>query len=409
MSWQTLACWALSVAAAAAQAPMPAQTQSDDYTRYELLAPDTRQFRIVYDVTATTPGAKYYFNVIRKGSEASDESVVDLATGKTLPFEVVSGKIARETGHPTAALDTDYIRIALARPVPEHGEARVRIFKTYKDARSYFHEGDLIVFDRPLSITRNAVVLPAGYALESCNMPSQVWTEPDGRIAIGFSNTHPDPVSLVVKARPAPASPAPVGTPATAVPLARAATLSIEERAAQTREIVYFLQEPSTHAFDLYHDYTETRPGVSRYLNVVRAGSRVSRPSALDLDSGKPLETRILRGDAITVAGLEVEGVTDDTEVVVVEFPPVTAGESRRLRISETYTDPGRYGEVNGQLVWHRTFGRARNALVLPPGWLLTASSMPAAVTTMDDGRVRLDLDNPRPDELEVLVRAHRR
>ena len=48
------------------------------------------------------------------------------------------------------------------------------------------------------------------------------------------------------------------------------------ERAHQDREIVYFLQDPTTHSFSLYHDYTETREGVDKYLNIVRAGSTVS-------------------------------------------------------------------------------------------------------------------------------------
>ena len=43
------------------------------------------------------------------------------------------------------------------------GEGRVLIDKTYEDAKSYYQEGELIVFDRPLGIKRNAVVLPAGY------------------------------------------------------------------------------------------------------------------------------------------------------------------------------------------------------------------------------------------------------
>ena len=50
------------------------QTETDEYTRYELLAPDSGKFRITYEVTATTAGAKYYYNPIRKGSAASDES-----------------------------------------------------------------------------------------------------------------------------------------------------------------------------------------------------------------------------------------------------------------------------------------------------------------------------------------------
>ena len=66
-------------------APVRAQnTAEDEYTRYELLAPETNSFRITYDVSAVTPGATYYFNPIRKGSQASDESVVDLMTGAPL-------------------------------------------------------------------------------------------------------------------------------------------------------------------------------------------------------------------------------------------------------------------------------------------------------------------------------------
>ena len=40
-----------------ASAQSPVQTQSDDYTRYELLAPGSAKFRILYEVTASTPGA----------------------------------------------------------------------------------------------------------------------------------------------------------------------------------------------------------------------------------------------------------------------------------------------------------------------------------------------------------------
>src|SRR5689334_2748054 len=70
------------------------QTETDEYTRYELLSPDSASFAIRYEVTATTAGAKYYFNPIRKGSVASDESVVDLMTGQPLRFQVVSGQDA---------------------------------------------------------------------------------------------------------------------------------------------------------------------------------------------------------------------------------------------------------------------------------------------------------------------------
>jgi hypothetical protein len=52
----------------------------------------------------------------------------------------------------------------------------------------------------------------------------------------------------------------------------------LTERAYQDRDIVYFLQQPETHAFSLYHDYTEAREGIDKYLNVVRTGSSVSNP-----------------------------------------------------------------------------------------------------------------------------------
>ncbi|MEW6213472.1 MAG: hypothetical protein AB1631_34575, partial [Acidobacteriota bacterium] len=54
---------------------------SDTYTRYELLAPDTHQFRIYYEVTETRAGARFHFNAIREGSTATDESIIDAATG----------------------------------------------------------------------------------------------------------------------------------------------------------------------------------------------------------------------------------------------------------------------------------------------------------------------------------------
>ena len=184
----------------------------------------------------------------------------------------------------------------------------------------------------------------------------------------------------------------------------------LSERARQDREIVYFLQPPETHAFDLYHDYTESRPGVDNYLNIVRGGSKVSNPSALILDTGEKLVVETLRGTKITDAKIDIgEPVTARSEVVVIRFAPVKQGQSVRLRISETYTDPNRYGVVGDELVWDRAFGRPANAMVLPAGWYLTSSSIPATVSVQPDGRVRLDFVNPRNDNVEVLVTARRR
>jgi hypothetical protein len=184
----------------------------------------------------------------------------------------------------------------------------------------------------------------------------------------------------------------------------------LAERATQSRDIVYFLQQPDTHAFDLYHDYTETREGADKYINVVRAGSRVSNPSAFILDTGERLTTRFLKGDQVTRAGLDIgEPVKPETEVVVIPFPAVKKGQSVRLRISETYTDSASYRVEGDELIWDRTFGRPSNAVVLPDGWYLTHSAVPARVSLTADGRVRLDFVNPRLDEIPVLIVARRR
>lgn len=191
------------------------------------------------------------------------------------------------------------------------------------------------------------------------------------------------------------------------------------ERAHQDREIVYFLQQPETHAFDLYHDYTESRPGVDRYLNVVRTGSNASNPSARNLDTGETLTVETSKGAEVPKKGhgddKDAEEIAADAEVVIAHFPPVPPGGSVRIRIAETYTDPKSYrldhaeAPETTELVFDRTFGRPRNAVVLPPGWYLTASSIPAMVSETADGRIRLDFVNPRPDEIAVLIKALRR
>jgi hypothetical protein len=98
--------------------------------------------------------------------------------GTPLHFEVVSGAQARmDALMPDADLATDYIKVTLARPVPEHGQGRVVIVKTYKDPKSYYLDGKAIVFNRPLGVKRNKVVLPPGYEVVGLTVPSQVLTE----------------------------------------------------------------------------------------------------------------------------------------------------------------------------------------------------------------------------------------
>jgi hypothetical protein len=394
------------------------QTEADEYTVYELLAPETASFRISYEVSATTPGAKTYYNPIRKGSVASDESVYDASSGAPLRFQIVPGSEARKDPLVADAdAQTDYVKVSLARPVPLHGAARLLILKTYRDEKSYYREGAAIVFSRPLGIRRNKVVLPAGYGVVGLNIPSQILAQTDGRIAVSFMHAGAGEAPLVLKAVKD------GQTGAAAVPQAPSTRRSWEapfageteqdrlsERAHQDREIVYFLQPPETHSFLLYHDYTETRAGVNGYANVVREGSVASQPSAVVLDTGEHLQAREMSGAELIASKINTgEEVAPSAHVVVIPFAPIKRGQTLRLRITETYTAPLSYRLEGNELVFDRSLGRPRNAVVLPAGWYCTASAAPATVTQLPDQRIRLDYWNDRPEPVDVLLKARRR
>ena len=395
------------------------QTQADAFTRYELLTPSSESFRIYYYVSAATEGATYFYNQIRPGSEPDVHGVYDRMTGAPLNWQLVKGDDALASGLlPNATESSEYIKITLARPVPNSGRGRMLIDKTYRDGKSYFSDGETITFSRTLGVKRNAIILPAGYELVSVNYPSQVMEREDGRIELSFINPGTAGVPYEVKARPVtpqagdtdPTLEETGKTQTTTRPTARV-NYQTPQRASQTRDIFYFLQAPESHSFRLYHDYEETREGIDRYLNVVRPGSRASNPSAKILDTGESLKVETLRGSEITNRGIDIgEPVTGATELVAIWFDPVKKGESKLLRIEETYTDAGRYFPVGANaFFWDRSFGRSRNTVVLPEGFYLTESAVPATVTTRNDGLVQLNFVNDRPGNIDVLIRGRKR
>ena len=424
-----LAGLAPSLEAVAVEAPQAAQdavylptsttqSEADEYTRYELLAPETASFRIYYEVTATTAGAKFFYNPIRKGSAASDESVYDAMSGAPLHFQVVTGTEARKDPlMADADPDTHYIKVTLARPVPERGGGRLLILKTYRDEKSYYRDGEALVFSRPLGIQRNKIVLPPGYEVVGLSVPSQILTQPDGRAAISFLHAGSGEAPLMLRA----VKDAQTGAAATPAALSERRSWEspftgeteqdrLSERAHQDRAIVYFLQPPETHSFILYHDYTESRVGVNGYANVVREGSVASHPSASVLDTSEQLTAREMSGAELSASKINTgETVAPTARVVVIPFAPVQTGQTLRLRITETYTAPVSYRLEGEELVFDRSLGRPRNAVVLPSGWYCTFSAAPATVMQLPDGRVRLDYWDDRPEAVDVLLKARRR
>ena len=163
------------------------------FTLYELLAPDSHQFAITYDVTQDKEGADVFLNPIRPGSVSTKEHVVDPATGKDLKFEEVTDEKGAR-----------FIKVHLPGPVPKGGETRIRIIKTYTDAASYYLKDGQLIFDRPLGVKRNVILMPKGWELIGCASPGIVSTDADGRVRVSFLNDRDDPLPVKIVGRKLP-------------------------------------------------------------------------------------------------------------------------------------------------------------------------------------------------------------
>jgi hypothetical protein len=195
------------------------------------------------------------------------------------------------------------------------------------------------------------------------------------------------------------------------MPAVMAAQQEPFHRAEQDREISYWLLEPSTHQFRISHDFTVTRPGQKSVHSFVRKGSAVSPDAKMfDLDTGKPLKTSTVTGKEVNALGYYPEPVDPDSVVVQGDLErPVGEGQSTRVRVQETYTDPVGYVLKDGELVWTRTLGRPLNYVTLPPGWMLTSVNTPAVITLDEEGNVKLRFTNIRNGDLAIVIKARKR
>jgi hypothetical protein len=194
------------------------------------------------------------------------------------------------------------------------------------------------------------------------------------------------------------------------MPVALAAQESFH-RAEQDREISYWLLDPATHQFRISHDFTVTRAGQKSVHSFVRKGSVVS-PDAkmIDLDTGAALVTHNVAGKDVNALGYYPNNVEPDSVAVQGDLDhEIGAGQSTRIRVQETYTDPVGYIVEGSDLVWKRTLGRPLKDVTLPAGWMLIASNTPAIVSLDAENRIRLRFTNTRNDELSVVIRARKR
>ena len=181
-------------------------------------------------------------------------------------------------------------------------------------------------------------------------------------------------------------------------------------RAEQDREIRYWLLAPETHQFRISHDFTVTKVGQKSVHSFVRAGSDVAPDSKMfNLDTGEPLVTHIVKGKEVNALNYYPTPTDPESIVVQGDLPhAVEEGQSVRIRVEETYTDPVGYAIKDKDLVWTRTLGRPLNFVTLPAGWKLTSVNVPAAISLDREGRVMLRFTNIRNGDIAVDIHARK-
>src|SRR5256885_13991115 len=169
-----------------------------------LQSPESHAFRITHDYTVRRVGEKYYFNVVRAGSHVTNPESIDLDRGEKLKWEIISGKQAVERKLPIndpIKDDSEIVVTHLARALEPGTTNRIRLMETYADPKSYYLDGDELVWDRSFGRLRNTVVLPPGWYLTGLASPATIQTLPDGRVSIYVVNPRNDDVRVYFRAR----------------------------------------------------------------------------------------------------------------------------------------------------------------------------------------------------------------
>jgi hypothetical protein len=170
---------------------------------YELLDPETNAFRITHDYTESRPGRAHYINIVRTGSKVSEPGSIDLDTGRPLKYEIIKAKDAKARKIPTdeATDDSDLVVTFLEKPIAVGTSVRLRLMETYTDAKSYYMDGDELVWNRTFGRPRNTVVLPKGWTLTAMDTAAVVQTLKDGRVSVYTVNPQYGDVRVFFRAR----------------------------------------------------------------------------------------------------------------------------------------------------------------------------------------------------------------
>lgn len=368
---------AIAVTAAVAAWPCLAAAQ-DAAVRYDI--PASGEIRVVSDVTIREAGGQAYRHRLAPGSRSAAARVVDRAAGATLKHRVEGGVVLVQFPEALAA----------------RAERRLVVEERAERAKYVADRGDALEFRHTVPPGRIVVLLPPGYQVSEASAPAQVAIE-DGRAKLGVINDSPGDLPLRVLARKS-------GTVTTSAPVAGAF------RAEDERSIVYWLDDPTTHRISLALELFLTHPGQSHAYSVLRDEDSITNPVSLDVDRGRELPTRIVKGREANALGDAPAPFPDDANVLVADLGyKVPPGGNARVRLYQTATDADGYRlQPDGELRWDRFLARLRTRAVLPTGWVLTSVDQPAVISRDEQGRVVLDFVQTGGDSPKLTLTARR-
>jgi hypothetical protein len=180
------------------------RADQDRDIRYWLNDPSTHSFRISHDFTVDKVGQASVHSFVRKGSEvAPDSKITLLETGEALHTHIVNGKSVNALGYYREHHDDDEVVVQGDLPYAlEKGQTvRVRVEESYVDPVGYKMDGKELVWTRTLGRPVNFVTLPEGWMLASVNTPATISLDPQGRVTLRFTNTHPGDLAVTIKAK----------------------------------------------------------------------------------------------------------------------------------------------------------------------------------------------------------------
>jgi hypothetical protein len=180
------------------------RAEQDREIRYQLLDPDTHQFRISHDFTITRVGQKSAHSFVRKGSTVNEGArMYNLDTGEPLPTKNVSGKSVNALGYYPTPVEDDSVAVQgdLPKAVGEGESVRIRCEESYTDAAGYYAKDGELVWSRTLGRPLNYVTLPAGWMLTRLDSPAVVTLDAAGRVTLRFTNIRNDNLAVTIHAR----------------------------------------------------------------------------------------------------------------------------------------------------------------------------------------------------------------